>query len=153
MAKKTKDSNLSIEERLEQALIPNWDEPYKLPENWCWVKLDNITNITSGGTPSRGNPLYWQNGNIPWVKISDISGKYVETTEEKITQLGLDNSSAKIFKKGTILYSIFATIGDVAILNVDAATNQAIAGILIASYQVMIMEHGIPVNCGISLVP
>ena len=129
MAKKTKDSNLSLEERLEQALIPNWDEPYKLPENWCWVKLDNITNITSGGTPSRGKPLYWQNGNIPWVKISDISGKYVETTEEKITQLGLDNSSAKIFKKGTILYSIFATIGDVAILNVDAATNQAIAGI------------------------
>lgn len=39
MAKKTKDSNLSIEERLEQALIPNWDEPYKLPENWCWLQL------------------------------------------------------------------------------------------------------------------
>ena len=39
MAKKTKDSNLSLEERLEQALIPNWDEPYKLPDNWCWLKL------------------------------------------------------------------------------------------------------------------
>lgn len=129
MAKKTKDSNLSIEERLEQALIPNWDEPYKLPENWCWVKLDNVTSVTSGGTPSRGNPLYWENGNIPWAKISDISGKYLETTEEKITQLGLENSSAKIFEKGTLLYSIFATIGDVAILNIDAATNQAIAGI------------------------
>ena len=48
MAKKTKDSNLSIEERLEQALIPNWDEPYKLPDNWCWLKLlstfDNCTD-------------------------------------------------------------------------------------------------------------
>lgn len=129
MAKKTRDSSLSLEERLEQALIPNWDEPYKLPENWCWIKLDELTSITSGGTPSRGNALYWQNGNIPWVKISDLSGKYVETTEEKITQLGLENSSAKLFKKGTILYSIFATIGDVAILNIDAATNQALAGI------------------------
>lgn len=39
MAKKTKNSNLSLEERLEQALIPNWDEPYKLPDNWCWLKL------------------------------------------------------------------------------------------------------------------
>ena len=39
MAKKTKDSDLPIEERLEQALIPNWDEPYKLPDNWCWLKL------------------------------------------------------------------------------------------------------------------
>ena len=51
MAKKTKDSNLSIEERLEQALIPNWDEPYKLPENWCWLKLlsafENCTSLES----------------------------------------------------------------------------------------------------------
>ena len=48
MAKKTKDSNLSLEEKLEQALIPNWDEPYKLPDNWCWLKLlsafDNYTD-------------------------------------------------------------------------------------------------------------
>lgn len=48
MAKKTKDSNLSVEERLEQALIPNWDEPYKLPENWCWTKIGTVTNLYRG---------------------------------------------------------------------------------------------------------
>lgn len=48
MAKKTKDSNLSIEERLEQALIPNWDEPYKLPSNWCWTKFLHCANIRTG---------------------------------------------------------------------------------------------------------
>lgn len=48
MAKKTKDPNLSIEERLEQALIPNWDEPYKLPENWCWVKLSAVCSLENG---------------------------------------------------------------------------------------------------------
>ena len=48
MAKKTKDSNLSIEERLEQALIPNWDEPYKLPNNWCWTKIGVITDLYRG---------------------------------------------------------------------------------------------------------
>ncbi len=48
MAKKTKDSNLSIEERLEQALIPNWDEPYKLPDNWCWTKFSYCSNIRTG---------------------------------------------------------------------------------------------------------
>ncbi len=48
MAKKTKDSNLSLEERLEQALIPNWDEPYKLPDNWCWVKFLCCSNIRTG---------------------------------------------------------------------------------------------------------
>ena len=50
MAKKTKDSNLSIEERLEQALIPNWDEPYKLPQNWCWVRVDAIASIYTGNS-------------------------------------------------------------------------------------------------------
>lgn len=48
MAKKTKDSSLSIVERLEQALIPNWDEPYKLPENWCWVKFLHCSKIRTG---------------------------------------------------------------------------------------------------------
>ena len=50
MAKKTKDFNLSIEEKLEQALIPNWDEPYKLPENWCWVRVDAIASIYTGNS-------------------------------------------------------------------------------------------------------
>ena len=50
MAKKTKDSNLSIEERLEQALIPNWDEPYKLPENWCWARVDAVASIYTGNS-------------------------------------------------------------------------------------------------------
>lgn len=50
MAKKTKDPNLSIEERLEQALIPNWDEPYKLPENWCWINLKSVLGHQSGNS-------------------------------------------------------------------------------------------------------
>ena len=126
---KAKKQEKSIEQRLEEALVLYEKTPYELPKNWCWVKLEDLTNITAGGTPARNNHRYWDNGQIHWVKISDLSGKYVETTEERITQLGLDNSSAKIFKKGTILYTIFATIGEVAILKIDAATNQAIAGI------------------------
>ncbi len=50
MAKKTKNSNLSLEERLEQALIPNWDEPYKLPSNWCWVRVDAVASIYTGNS-------------------------------------------------------------------------------------------------------
>ena len=50
MAKKTKDSNLSLEERLEQALIPNWDEPYKLPPNWCWINLKSVLRHQSGNS-------------------------------------------------------------------------------------------------------
>ena len=94
-------------------------------------KLGEICHIVSGGTPSRSNLEYWDNGNIPWIKIGDIKGKYINSASEFITRAGLDNSSAKLLKKGTILYTIFATLGEVGILNFDACTNQAIAGITI----------------------
>ena len=93
------------------------------------VKLSSICNIASGGTPARSNSSYWKNGTIPWVKIGDITDKFLSQTSEHITQEGLNSSSAKLFSKGTILYTIFATLGEVAILNIDATTNQAIAGI------------------------
>lgn len=102
--------------------------PFDIPENWEWVRLNDISSITSGGTPARTNSSFW-NGDIPWVKIGDIRNKYISTTEEEISEQGLNSSSAKIFPKGTILYTIFATIGTVGILNIDAATNQAIAGV------------------------
>ena len=100
----------------------------ELPKGWKEVKLSDLAEIQSGGTPSRSNSAYW-NGDIPWVKISDIKGKYVTETEEFITEEGLMNSSAKMFERGTILFSIFATIGKVAILNIDATTNQALVGL------------------------
>ena len=93
------------------------------------VKLSSICNIASGGTPARSNSAYWKNGTIPWVKIGDITDKLLSQTSEHITQEGLNSSSAKLFPKGTILYTIFATLGEVAILNIAATTNQAIAGI------------------------
>lgn len=96
---------------------------------WQKVKLGDVCEISSGGTPSRANYAYWQKGTIPWVKISDMNGRYIDKTEEMITQQGVDNSSAKLYKKGTLLYSIFASIGEVGILNIDATCNQAIAGL------------------------
>lgn len=111
-------------------LPPITDEeiPFDIPENWVWTRLDTISSITSGGTPARTNPSFWS-GNIPWVKIGDIKEKYVFSSEEKITVKGLNSSSAKVFPKNTILYTIFATIGTVGILGIEAATNQAVAGI------------------------
>ncbi len=99
------------------------------------VKLGDVCKIQAGGTPSRANLSYW-NGDIPWVKISDIKEKYLNKTEEFITHDGLNNSSAKIFEKGTILYTIFATLGEVSILEIEATTNQAIAGLQIVDKNV-----------------
>lgn len=109
------------------------------------VKLGDVCSIESGGTPVRSKSTYWNKGTIPWVKIRDINSKYVSSTEEFISVDGLNNSSAKLLKRGTILYSISATIGDVAILEIDAATNQAIASIAIKDSE--IIAHNYLYHC------
>ena len=107
------------------------DLPFEIPDSWVWCRLNDIASISAGGTPERHNPRFWANGTIPWLKISDITSanKYIKQASEYITEEGLKNSSAKILPKGTLLYTIFATIGEVGILDFDASCNQAIAGV------------------------
>ena len=114
----------------EKPLAPVSDDeiPFDIPDNWVWCRLGNIAVMEAGGTPARSHPEYW-NGDIPWVKIGDMNKEFTDQTSEYITKQGIDHSSATIFPKGTILYSIFASIGTVSILKIDAATNQAIVGI------------------------
>ena len=98
-------------------------------KNIQYKKLGDICDFISGGTPSKSKIEYWKDGKIPWIKISDFKKKYIKISDEKITKSGLENSSAKILEKGTILYTIFASVGKVAILDIEATTNQAIVGI------------------------
>ena len=101
----------------------------KLPKDWRWVKLGEVCHTTSGGTPSRREIRYY-NGTIPWVKSGELDKGIITDTEEKISEEAIKNSSAKIFPKGTLLIALYgATIGKLAFLGVDAATNQAICGI------------------------
>ena len=92
------------------------------------AKLGGLYKITSGGTPSRNHSEYYEDGTIPWVKTGDLKDKYLFETDEKISQLGLENSSARIYLKNTVLLAMYgATIGATSILKIDAATNQACA--------------------------
>ena len=101
----------------------------KLPKDWELKTLGDVCHTTSGGTPSRGNKNYYH-GNIPWVKSGELDRGLILDTEEKITEEAIKNSSAKVFPKGTLLIALYgATIGKLAFLGVDAATNQAICGI------------------------
>ena len=106
-----------------------------------YVKLEEICTIVSGGTPSRSKPNYWNDGNIPWIKIKDMKSKYIDSAEEFITEEGLNNSSTKMLKRNTILYSIFATLGEVGILKIDACTNQAIAGLSLKEDSNILKEY------------
>lgn len=98
--------------------------------NWKKAPLGKICKTTSGGTPSRKNQSYYQNGTIPWVKSGELENNIITTSEEFITEEGLLNSSAKIFPAGTLLIALYgATIGKLAFLGIEASTNQAVCGI------------------------
>ena len=102
----------------------------KLPQGWTIKTLGEIAQTTSGGTPSRKKLDYW-NGNIKWLKSGELNDNYINEVEETITQSGLENSSAKIFSKGTLLIALYgATIGKLGILNLETSTNQAVCAIM-----------------------
>ncbi len=93
--------------------------------DWVVKKLGDVVDIVGGGTPDTNVPEFW-NGEIDWYSPTEIgSNVYANGSVKKITKLGLKNSSAKILPaKKTVLFSSRAGIGDMAILNKDAATNQ-----------------------------
>ena len=123
----SKKKQKSMEELLEEALVPEEEQPYKVPENWVWVRSGHLAKWGSGGTPSRKRLEYY-GGDIPWIKTGELNDGIVSASEETITEEGLQNSSAKIFPKGSIVIAMYgATIGKLGILGIDAATNQACA--------------------------
>ncbi|HUN10457.1 MAG TPA: restriction endonuclease subunit S [Aggregatilineales bacterium] len=100
---------------------------------WIDVELGDIARVTSGGTPDRKTPHYW-NGTIPWITTSQITFNKISGASEFITEEGLENSSAKIFPINTILMAMYGqgqTRGRVSILGIEAATNQACAAIIV----------------------
>ena len=116
-----------IDQMLDEALVNESEWPYKVPDNWVWVKLGYIAQWGSGGTPSRKNEEYY-NGTIKWIKTGELKNEIIFDTEEKITESGLNKSSAKLFPKDSVAIAMYgATIGQVGILGVEAATNQACA--------------------------
>ena len=98
-----------------------------LPTGWTATTLRTVADWSSGGTPSRKRPEYF-GGDIPWVKTGELTQKYIGETQEMLTELGVENSSAKVFPKGSVGIAMYgATIGKVAIWGIDASTNQACA--------------------------
>jgi len=98
---------------------------------WEIVKIGNIFETTSGGTPLRSNKNYYLNGKIPWLKSGEVSKGEIYKSEEFITELGLKESSAKVLPANTVLVAMYgATAGQVGLLKIESTTNQAICGIL-----------------------
>jgi len=101
-----------------------------VPEGWIQGGISDFYDTTSGGTPSRKNPDYYT-GDINWVKTQELVGGYIFETSEKITQIAISQSAAKILPKRTLLVAMYgATIGEIGILAEPAACNQACCAII-----------------------
>jgi type I restriction enzyme S subunit len=108
----------------------------EIPKGWKVGSVESLCDsITSGGTPARMNPLFWEGGSIPWFKTGElVDGPLIES-EEHITQAALDGSSCKLWPAGTILFALYAspTVGRLGVLTRPGTSNQAAAGLIAKS--------------------
>ena len=106
----------------------------KIPKHWKIKKLGEIANISSGTTPFRKNPLFYDNADIPWVKTTDLNNSYITTTEEKINTYALNNTSLRLYPTNTVLvamYGGFNQIGRTGKLAMEATINQALSALVL----------------------
>ena len=124
------DDNKYYEKVNGKVLDISEEIPFEIPDTWCWARIKTLYQTTSGGTPEKGHPEYY-GGDIPWVKVGDLTSLYLHYASETISKLGLENSSAKVFPIGTILVAMYCNdaIGKSTILASPMATNQAICGL------------------------
>jgi type I restriction enzyme S subunit len=128
--------NALMKHLFTEGLVPEGQQITELgpvPESWVTAPLGDIAELKSGGTPSRKKAEYWTHGTIPWVKTGEVDYQLITDTEELITPAGLAGSSARLFPAGTVLMAMYGqgvTRAKVAVLGVEAATNQACVAIL-----------------------
>lgn len=95
------------------------------------MELGKVCKTTSGGTPLKSKKEFYENGTIPWLTSGEVNQGFIYESKQKITELGLKKSSAKMFPKNTVLVAMYgATAGKVGLLKFESSTNQAVCGIL-----------------------
>lgn len=102
---------------------------------WEEKKLREIGNFIGGGTPNTTNPEYWD-GEILWYTPTEIKNGRLKSSNRKITEQGLRNSSAKLLPKGAILITTRATVGDVAISEKECTTNQGFQSLVVKDSEI-----------------
>lgn len=130
--------NADLEE-MAQAIFKNWFvdfEPFKdgkfvdselgkIPEGWKVGRLTDVIKLMPGGTPKTSEPLYWDNGTIPFFSPKDVNGVYCFATEKHITETGLNKCSSNLYLKDTIFITCRGTVGKVCLAACDMAMNQS----------------------------
>lgn len=137
------NERIKILEETAQSLYKEWFVRFRfpnyqntefikgVPKGWEMVRVDSLYKTSSGATPSRDNPEYYENADINWVKTGELNDSFIFETKEKISELGLKKSSAKLFPPYTVIFAMYGnTIGQLGIITEPSATNQACCALL-----------------------
>ncbi len=121
----------SIKKGLMQRLLTGKKRLTGFKKDWIYKKIGEVCKTSSGGTPKADKIAYYFHGDIPWLNSGEVRKGRIITFDNFITKSGLENSSAKIFPIGTVLVAMYGvTAGQIGFLEKEAATNQAICGLL-----------------------
>lgn len=124
MAKNNK-VEISLEEKLKQALVPVDEQPYTIPSNWVWTRLGDVNEIITGNTPSKNESSFWENKDIFFVKPDDLSqGRHLSFSKECIDKRAI--KKVRMLPKNTTLICCIGSIGKVAYSEVESCSNQQI---------------------------
>lgn len=128
MARGKKKEELSLEEKLERALVPVEEQPYEVPENWCWTRLSVVSEVVTGSTPRKNKPEYYGN-EFPFFKPADLdAGRYTVVASEYLSSEG--KSVSRIIPAKSTAVCCIGSIGKSGYLEVDGTTNQQINSVL-----------------------
>ena len=105
-----------------------------IPVGWEYKKINEMFDTSSGGTPSRSNPEYYDGGTIGWVKTGELLDTLIIDTEEHITSAGLQNSAAKLIPIGALLCSMYAGVGKLGFTTKEITCSQATCVFMPKSY-------------------
>jgi type I restriction enzyme M protein len=114
-----------------QTIVKTYKPTIKINPEWELIKIGEAFKTSSGGTPSKSKPEYYANGTIPWLGSGEVAQGIIKESKNTISELGLKESSAKIFPVDSVLIAMYgATVGQVGILKFESSTNQAVCAIL-----------------------
>lgn len=128
-----KDSIAKLDELAKSIFIDIFGDPVSNPKGWEVKKLGVLTNVKTGKTPSRKEPLYWENGTELWATTTEVNKRFIYDTEEKITKYAVEKCNLTVYPENTILIAMYGqgkTRGNVVLLRTQSTINQAFGAIL-----------------------
>ena len=120
-----KEQLAKLDELVKSRFIELFENKYNT------VKIGDVFKTTSGGTPSKAHPEYYEGGTIPWLSSGEVNAGIISSVKNHITQAGVDNSSAKMVPENSVVIAMYgATAGQVGLLRIATTTNQAVCSVL-----------------------